>query len=167
MLSWATLLQVAAVGTATAVAFSPQQPLCGSTRRKTGICLAQHVAKSRASPCPLRMAGGEKGGMSDADLQGLLARVSAVKDRVQTLPLCVLDATLPLQRLEFATDDTSFQALLAGCKQRAGGSDLGTFGMLGTRAMSIPLPCTPLVHGRTTPLPALMRYPPIGLIWVS
>ena len=147
MLSKVTLLQVVvAVGTGNAVAFAPQQPLCRSARRGTGICLAQNVAKSRASPCPLRMAGGEKGGMSDADLQGLLARVSAVKDRVQTLPLCVLDATLPLQRLEFATDDTSFQALLAGCKQRAGGSDLGTFGMLGTRAMSIPLDITLALH---------------------
>ena len=70
---------------------------------------------------PVRMgeeAGGEEasGGLSDADISGLLARVSAAKDRVQTLPVCVLDATLPRQRLEFATADKSFSALLEHCK---------------------------------------------------
>jgi hypothetical protein len=74
----------------------------------------------------------EGGGLSDADISGLLARVSAAKDRVQTLPVCVLDATLPKQRLEFATDDMSFSALLAYCKSAAGGDGLGKFGMLGS-----------------------------------
>jgi len=77
------------------------------------------------------MQGDEAGGMSDADISGLLARVSAAKDRVQDLPLCVLDATLPLQRLEFASDDKSFNALLDHCKEAAGGDDFGKFGMLG------------------------------------
>lgn len=45
--------------------------------------------------------------------------------------MCVLDATLPRQRLEFATADKSFSAMLAHCKERAGGDGLGTFGMLG------------------------------------
>lgn len=90
----------------------------------------------------LRMAAEESqaGGLSDADISGLLARVSAAKDRVQTMPLFVLDATLPRQRLQFATDDISFSALLAYCKEAAGGDGLGKFGMLGS-SPAFPFPC--------------------------
>jgi hypothetical protein len=80
----------------------------------------------------LRMNADESGGLSDSDLSGLLARVAAAKEHVQTIPLCVLDAMLPRQRLEFATNDKSFKALLEYCKESAGGGDLGKFGMLGS-----------------------------------
>ena len=110
-----------------------------SVRDRNGLAgrrvAGPRLRATRRVPCALRMAEGDAGGMTDDDMKALLARVSAVKDRVQTVPLCVLDATLPLQKLEFATDDTSFQALLEGCKERAGGSDLGRFGMLGAHAL--------------------------------
>lgn len=80
-------------------------------------------------PC-LRMTE-NSGGLSDADIAGLLARVSATKGRVATIPICILDATLPRQRLEFAADDPSFSALLQYCKEMAGGEGLGKLGMLG------------------------------------
>jgi Lon protease-like protein len=112
-------------------------PLAGG--RAGGAALArtaQRRGRAAAAGPRLRMQQAQGGpepeeGLSEADISGLLARVSAAKDRVQMLPVCVLDATLPRQRLEFATQDTSFLALLAHCKVAAGGEGLGKFGMLG------------------------------------
>ena len=64
-------------------------------------------------------------------LLGYLREFSATKGRVATIPICILDATLPRQRLEFAADDPSFSALLQYCKEMAGGEGLGKLGMLG------------------------------------
>ena len=100
-------------------------------------CDLRAPARSKSPREPSRaprllMQEGEPEGLSDADISGLLARVSAAKDRVQTLPVCILDATLPRQRLEFATSDKSFLALIAHCREAAGGDGLGKFGMLGS-----------------------------------
>ena len=99
-------------------------------------CDLRAPARAKSPRVPLRaprllMQEGEPEGLSDADISGLLARVSAAKDRVQTLPVCILDATLPRQRLEFATSDKSFLALIAHCREAAGGDGRGKFGMLG------------------------------------
>lgn len=105
-----------------------------SLRRQCDLRLQFPAARSlrkHARTLRLLMLDGDSEGLSDADISGLLARVSAAKDRVQTLPLCVLDATLPRQRLEFVTQDKSFLALLAHCRVAAGGDGLGKFGMLG------------------------------------
>ena len=120
----------------------PARTLCGpasfrwppsyaSARGRSGLGLLPALGAAQRGARLRMQAEGDEAGLSDAEISGLLARVSAAKGRVQTMPICVLDCMLPRQRLEFATSDDSFKALLQHCKDAAGGQDLGRFGMLG------------------------------------
>ena len=100
-------------------------------RGRSGLGLLPALGAAQRGARLRMQAEGDEAGLSDAEISGLLARVSAAKGRVQTMPICVLDCMLPRQRLEFATSDNSFKALLQHCKDAAGGQDLGRFGMLG------------------------------------
>merc|ERR1719238_1757010 len=143
LVSTAVLL---AAGASEAVGFAPPPHMVGGGtasflwppsywRSGLGLLPCMHRGRSGLGLLPalgaaqrgarLRMqAEGDEAGLSDAEISGLLARVSAAKGRVQTMPICVLDCMLPRQRLEFATSDNSFKALLQHCKDAAGGQDL-------------------------------------------
>eukprot|EP00959_Pyramimonas_sp_CCMP1952_P372584 7802453-Pyramimonas_sp.AAC.1 len=50
----------------------------------------------------------------ELDLSSLFSRVAELKSRQAEIPICVLDAMLPRQRLKFKTQDKGFRSLV-GC----------------------------------------------------
>jgi hypothetical protein len=112
-------------------AFSPSLVHPTAIQNRWSAAKRPRLMQPFPRPCLCMKMTDDSGGLSDADIAGLLARVSATKGRVATIPICILDATLPRQRLEFAADDPSFSAMLQYCKEMAGGEGLGKFGMLG------------------------------------
>lgn len=112
-------------------AFMPGCPSVIQPKARTVLCLRRgRTLLHNKALSPLRMAA-EGEGLSDSDLAGLLKRVAQAKDNVSEIPIVILDAILPRQRLGFATADPVFRKLIDDAKARADGEGLGCFGMLG------------------------------------
>jgi len=77
--------------------------------KKSVLSPASRVSVRPPSLPLLRMMNSGQGGLSDEDINGLLSRVAQVKEKVEELPILVLDAMLPKQRLPIQTANPAFR----------------------------------------------------------
>ncbi len=110
---------------------------------------SQQIVRWREPRCRRRALemGGDKpseSSFSEAEFKGLMQRVAATRSKIAELPLVVLDAMLPRQRLTFGTTDLGFRTMVQTVQRnneaerdRTGACTTVLIGFVGASCISI------------------------------